>query len=543
MQISREMRRSIKNKGVAKKVKNNFYKTLDELKSNMEDILDFKFENKGKTYDITPIVILANSLMGAGGDNYGFGLVHKHISEYISAKDYTDEKTKIYLVGANLNHILDSYYDSGLYADIDRVLAISKVLNIYKGDLGGYLLDEYYNDETADVFDIVSESDSLNNIYLSTIYSVALDVYSSCMIDGGDTTIDFLSVYVVVSALKGVSDVYDAIKVCMDYLIYYNLKEGSSLHSIESLSGDLLADLTAIDPKYAKLLGLLCYHKESESYVEDTSGLTDEEYNSLELYRVVRISATLDYIYKMFLVHYSKSVKGLKSELYSVQKDLLKENRSLTKKLTKIESVLKNKTKELAEVNVDLRNSKKNDREVEYKRQILELEAKLKSAEGKYNAANIRITNLEDKLTELRTPKTKRIVDTADVVRGLKDICEEVGNIVSIDDKMDSLKNIKLLVVGGSASWFNRLKEKLPNALHVDIVNKGSNYTVPMSTECVLIVSKVNTHSHVRRLETQLRKGVPIVPISAYRMVDIVNELYRELVIKNEKELEVQRAN
>lgn len=531
MQLSRELRRSIKNSGVVRKLENTFYKTISEIKSGIEPINSLKIVEGEKTYDITPIVLLALSLIGVKNSERGFDLVHNHICEHIKNRDYSDERTKIYLVGSNLTTILDTYVKAGLYSDIERTLNIARMFDVYKGNIGDCFIDNYYNDEVSDLFDIVPESKRFEDMYLSTVYCVALDTYSLCMLDNKSLTDEFLALYMLLMAISDDSDIYKFIKICMTYCIANNVKEGVEFDFIKNISGDIANDLAQIDVKYVNALMSLEYDSENNYYVDGCDSLDDKEYDSLELFKVARISATLDYIYKFFILEHSKNLRVLKKEGVDKQKELLRENRSLNKKLLKVESNLKCKIKEVDKLNKELRLSKKNIANDSDKKRILELEAKLKSVESKNIALTNRITTLEDRLKNVTVVKPKVVV-IEDRGSTLETECELPT--LTMEDKLESIKDTRLLVVGGNSSWFSRLKECIPNSVHVDVNQKGSNYSVPLSTECVLVVSNMVTHSHVSRLETQLRKGIPVVPTPTYRLPDIVDYLYRALVEKSE---------
>lgn len=532
MQLSRELRRSIKNSGVAKKLENTFYKTISEIKRGIEPMDSLKLVSDDKTYDITPIVLLGLSLIGAKNTEKGFDLVHKHICEHIKNRDYSDERTKIYLVGSNLSTILDKYVEAGLHDDIERTLNIGRLCGVYKGSIGGYLIDAYYDDEVNEVFSIVDESKRFEDMYLSTVYGVALDTYSLCMLDNKSITDEFLALYMLVLTLSDDSDIYKFLKTCMTYCISNNLKEGVEFDFIKNISGNVLDDLEKIDIKYANALKSLECSIEKQSYVNDCDSLTDAEFDALELFRVLRISATLDYMYKFFIVEHSKNLRDLKNDGIVKQKELLRENRSLNKKLLKVESNLKSKTKEVDKLNKALRLSKKNTSDDSDKKRIAELEAKLKVVESKNVALTNRISTLEDRLKNVQVVKPKATIIEEEVACTVETVCELPT--LSMEDKLESIKDTRLLVLGGNSNWFSRLKEYIPNSVHIDVNQKGSNYSVPLSTECVLVVSNMVTHSHVFRLETQLRKGVPIVTTPTYRLSDIVDYLYRDLVEKSE---------
>ena len=529
MQLSRGMRRSIKNSGVSKKLVDTFYKTISEIKKDIEPIDCLRLENDGKLYDITPLLLLSLSTLGVRCTDKGYDLVHKHICENIVDRDYADEKTKIYLVGANLCNILDKYDECGFVEDIARSLSIACDLGIYKGNIGECFVEDYYSDVVTNIYSIAEEPNRASDVYLSTLYGVTLDIFSLCMLDSKSITDEFLGFYLVVSTLTDDSDIFKFFKLCMSYCIKGRLKEDAKLKFSTELSGNILNDIANINESYVDIFKSLEYDVEKHEYINDCRSLTSEELNAMRLYRVGRVSTTLDFVYKFFIVEHCKKLNAFKKGDELKQKQLSKENKLLNKKLTKAESTLNKKVKEIDKLNKELRQSKKSNDTDEYKKRIAELEAKLKNTVSKNVALNNRIATLESRLKNISTAVSVSKVEEEVVIE--EPVLEEVPSI-SMEEKLESISDNKLLVVGGNPSWFNRLKSKLPNSVHIDVNQKGCNYNVPLSTECVLIVSNVVTHSHVSRLETQLRKGVPVVYTPTYRLSDIVDYLYRDLVEK-----------
>ena len=234
--------------------------------------------------------------------------------------------------------------------------------------------------------------------------------------------------------------------------------------------------------------------------------------------------------------NYKKSqeeVKTLKNSNRTFMKDIKnyeKDMATLTSKSEKLEkeveelrqSVCNNddyiKTQEeLKKVKAALETEKENIKKVEQKSswkdgRINELTEELK----KYN-------NLETDLMTLQNENNAILSQIASI-----EALEE-ENETTIDDKLEHIKNEPILFVGGTGNMLMKFKEIFPNSDYIDISDCGSNFDVPSRFNYVVIYTRVVTHSHCKRIESQVdREKILLINICNKDLV--IDELYKRII-------------
>ena len=153
--------------------------------------------------------------------------------------------------------------------------------------------------------------------------------------------------------------------------------------------------------------------------------------------------------------------------------------------------------------------------------------------ESKYEGANIRVKNLENKLEEQNKAKQNNLFcneDEHDCSEIALTLCDNEEDTITYEEKIASLQDKTFAVVGGNPMFFEKFKQILPHSKHIDAQNESCNFSIPSSTDCIVNISKYTTHGHLKRAQSQVSSSVPTVNISTYKLEDIINILYKELL-------------
>lgn len=542
MTISRELRRGLRHSSFSKDIEKSFYTAMDDIKGDLVPLKELKLKVDNKEYELIPLMILFLNILGVKSKEINFDLIHFELAKRMREIDYTKPNVKVQLIGANVLNIINNFEDSGLLVDIHRTTEVARSLGIYNDDYGDCDVEGYLNGSIDELFDIVDLCDRLNNVYLSSLYGYALDLYSMFYVTK-DITLPVIQLYLVLCSLEDEGKVYKMLKVFMEYYLRGNLSDSFDEETtyIGKVSGDIVKDLSDLDESYVAILNMLEFDKIKEDYVEYKGEFESEALDILNYFKMCELSCSVDSLHKVFLLKHTDDLRDLKNESNSKYKELYRANKSLNKKFTKLEGNLKAKTKEVEKLTKNLKVKIDNSKELVYKKEIEELKEKLRVSESKHHKALKRVSNLEDKINslnnELSAIKLKerdtdsKPIDLVDVSKGYDELVLKSKDDVSIEEKIEKVRDLKLLVVGGHPSWFKRILKVFPNARHIDITTTSSNFIVPSSTECVVKMSKHLGHAYAFRLDSIL-KGVPSLYSPTNNINYIVDIVYKELFKK-----------
>lgn len=210
--------------------------------------------------------------------------------------------------------------------------------------------------------------------------------------------------------------------------------------------------------------------------------------------------------------NYEKEVEALTSKSEKLEKEV----EELHKSVCNNDDLLKTQA-ELENVKSALETEKDNSKKIEQKSvwkdgRINELTAELK----KYSSIESDMMTLQN--------ENNAILSQIASLEALED-----DNEVTIEDKLEKIKNEQILFVGGTGNMLMKFKETFPNSDFIDISDCGSNFDVPSRFNYIVIYTRVVTHSHCRRIESQVDKD-KILLINICNKELVIDELYKRII-------------
>lgn len=535
--MSRKFKRFMKQIGFNKSLHEFLSSIMSDCTDNLIDFCEYRFEVNDVEYDIEPLIMIMPLLFNT--DLNGIDIFKKGIHDMVIYREDDDgaiyDKSPVNRVGSLLNTIFNSMGENGLTISLLRSYEIVKYLGLYDGDFGGYdlsTLDDLTNEQ------FFNRRNDNNKITLSQIFETAVDTYAFKVFGADLIPSNFISLFFFISTIEDESeelnDIISFIRVVMEYFLESVIncpKEEFPLTF--SISGDIEKDIKEINPDYLNLLDYLKNNNLIVSTLLDNKfTMTIDESLTIDYYSKIYCYIMLDFSYKLLYMNRRDSLKEIKLHHKSEIANYLKQEKKLHKEIKSLKKSLSSKDNDIKKLHKEISSLRNKNKEDYYLKQIKELNEKLKNAENKLEGANLRVKNLENKLTnkiynEEDLENNNEVAISEEVTQ---EVIEEISEpIISYEEKVLALKDKYFLVVGGNANFFGRLKAVLPNSKHIN-VNDGCNFTVPKSTDCILNISKVTTHSHIRRAESQVSKDIPSIKISTYQVNEIINIIYDILI-------------
>lgn len=527
--MSRKFKRFVKQTGLDKALDDYISITISESVKYLEEFKNYRFEVGYTEYDLEPLIILLPVIFES--ETNGIDIFKKEIYENIINRVKDDgkiyEKNPASQMGSLLSDLYEEMEDRGLKINLNRALEIARKLNLYDGDVGGY---DFSILETMSGKSFFYKKNNDNKITLSQAFESAISIYCFKFFKQKNIPSDFMSTYIFVCSLedeaKELNDVVKFIKVVMEYFLQYSIKDDYTEEDFPlkfNVSGDIKEDVKNINPDYLNILNCL----NNDSLLAFTLCPSNEDDVFIDYYSKIFMYVLLDFSYKLLYINRRESLKELKAFQKAQLSSSLKEQKKLNKEIKSLKKTISTKENSIKALTKEINSLKYKNKENYYLKQIEELTTKLKNTENKLEGANLRIKNLEDKSID-RVPDVKELVSISLDEDDGTDVCSKIE--VSYEEKVNVLKDKHFLVVGGNVNFFGRLKAVLPKSKHIDIVNEGCNFVVSKSTDCILNISKVTTHSHIKRAESQVRPNVPTIKISTYQVKEIINIIYDILI-------------
>lgn len=520
-EVSRFMSRELKKEiGFTKSNFQTDYRVLKSKVTNSNNIVNCNFVYDGVLYNLSPLLCIVKALKDAK-DDYSY-----------------------------LNTLVVNEYKHSIKSDSNDIVNIFKIINFLNFDLGEYrskessekdvflfstLLSSYrfYNTLDEQVIDFLDTfSVSYDYVYRELVgYFLLLD--GRCNYDGANyedkLLEDVLSAYVSLCnfvkaiSLKNMKDCeylkefMSFTRVCLAYLIESNSESGATF--------DLNEKLSAISDNTKEWLGYFAIkHMETMSeedklsffkYIGNNKSYVKSLVKSITVGALegsVELKEKHKEEVKVLRGDYSKQVNALKKENKVYTKDLS----VITKKYNKLEKYLE-KVKTV-------------DKEKEYKDKIAELELKNKQLASKLEGSNLRISTLNQKVSDLKEEleniSKNELVDN----RGnqLTDCVEDNG--ISLSDMVSNLSNLNILLIGGTDTAYRKLNTYLPNLRYID-ASSGANFDVPLNTDYIVICTKILGHSHTRRAEVFENNVKGIVKTNKTNSIEIIKDLYDYIAV------------
>lgn len=225
-------------------------------------------------------------------------------------------------------------------------------------------------------------------------------------------------------------------------------------------------------------------------------------------------------------------------ELKSSNRSLMKESKNFEKSVEELNTKISNLESELE----TLQNSTCNNEE------LLKVQEELNRVKSdliteKENSVKIkqksdwketRINELTSELEKYKTIESDMMIlqnennSLHSQITSLEELEEETGKI-TFEDKLSKIKNEQILFVGGTGNMLSKFKSMFPNSDYIDISDSGVNFEVPPRFKYIAIYTRVVTHSHCKRIESQVDK-CNIIPINICNSKLVVDELYKNII-------------
>lgn len=245
---------------------------------------------------------------------------------------------------------------------------------------------------------------------------------------------------------------------------------------------------------------------------------------------------------------YIKELCEEKRELNRVSQEEIKSLKSSNRAFIKDIKSYEKDTDELRKINSELKTEiEKLQKSVCNNDEFLRLQQEVGELKGKLQE----IQDSESKLRQSSDWKDKRIKELTNELEQYSEIesdlitlqnennailseieriesFEEESDEMSIDEKFEHIKNENILFVGGTGGMLLKLSNMFPNSDCIDISDMGSNFTVPQRFDYIVIYTKVVTHSHCNRIESQVDKN-KIIPINICNRNLVIDELFKHI--------------
>ena len=168
------------------------------------------------------------------------------------------------------------------------------------------------------------------------------------------------------------------------------------------------------------------------------------------------------------------------------------------------------------------------------KQKILDKETELADLKQKLDIKESRIYQLEDKLGRAETTYSDIELLEAEnkslkhALLHLDDTCENIDT--KVDLEFEAIKDKKLVIVGGLGSFGPKLQQLFNNIEFIDIAEREFGFTIPENTDCVLLYTKVMTHSHKARVLSLLKnRNTPILYLNVLNIKLVIAEVYKHM--------------
>ena len=114
-------------------------------------------------------------------------------------------------------------------------------------------------------------------------------------------------------------------------------------------------------------------------------------------------------------------------------------------------------------------------------------------------------------------------IDQIEKLESLEDSNEE------FEKKLKAISEVPILFIGGVGNMMSKFMEMFPNSDYVDISDKGTSFVVSSKYQYVAIYTRVVTHAHCDRAESQIGKD-KIIPLNIFNTKLVVEELYKHII-------------
>ena len=114
-------------------------------------------------------------------------------------------------------------------------------------------------------------------------------------------------------------------------------------------------------------------------------------------------------------------------------------------------------------------------------------------------------------------------------IKSIETLENEVNSDSEYERKLNAIKDEHILFIGGTGNMMSKFKDMFPNSDYIDISDCGSNFDVPSRFNYVVIYTRVVTHSHCKRIESQVdREKILLINICNKDLV--IDELYKRII-------------
>lgn len=528
---------------------------MEIISDSIEDYNSFILEYENNSYDLKSIFILL-SLVAARSDTIQCnGTMSTARFIHDAVEEQSEGLLDTFGLAPLIQVVVEDIYDPPMiFHDIKKTIAIANRYNLYNNGFMRYNLFEFM--ETCSKRPVINglEDDSIT--FTEICHAVVEIKAKYGNFDHLEFTYYIWMLFIACDTFKekfhpeaeinfeGISDFMEFARILLSYY-FYSISEDFPIQL--NISGDLYKDLEEIGgEEYIYMLdNILKFSDDIDEDFEDYEDYEEDfetyllENQKLVLYTELNMNILKNTLLNMCCKSFSVSndeylsviQKNHISELKQINKEIDKSKKLYEKDIKKKEEIIGRLSKEVTK----LKTKSNSDY---YEKEISMLQEKLKSMENKYEGANIRVKNLENKLEEQNKVKQNNLFYNEDEHDGSEialTLCDDEEDTITEDtityeEKIASLQDKTFAVIGGNPMFFEKFKQILPHSKHVDTKNESCNFSIPSSTDCIVNISKYTTHGHLQRAKSQVSSSIPTVNISTYKLEDIINTIYKELL-------------
>lgn len=202
--------------------------------------------------------------------------------------------------------------------------------------------------------------------------------------------------------------------------------------------------------------------------------------------------------------------------------------KSKDKEIQSLRSELKAKDKEVKYANKKIAKLEDVSNTVILKNRVAELEDMVKKLEGKLEQKDARINSLESKQSEVEV--SKGVVEEVNPVE-----TKPIVEVLSFEEKVNTLKDKRYVVIGGNSTLERSLKGLLPNI----VFKKDSlHFEISSKVDYVLLYTKNIGHSNTYKANTFSNSVKGIIPLYNSNIAKVVDSIYK--YIQSESVVELQ---
>lgn len=247
-----------------------------------------------------------------------------------------------------------------------------------------------------------------------------------------------------------------------------------------------------------------------------------------------------------FILEINKKNEDIKRVHDEELKTLKSTNRSLTKEMNKFESELKTAQSEIElqkSLLLKVEQQEKDSQElVELKKEVQSLKESLNSDAEELKKSSNKITWQENRISELEFSlkyyenMESDLLELQNINNSLSSQIDQIEKLESLEDsneefekKLKAISEVPILFIGGVGNMMSKFMEMFPNSDYVDISDKGTSFVVSSKYQYVAIYTRVVTHAHCDRAESQIGKD-KIIPLNIFNTKLVVEELYKHII-------------